>query len=75
MKAVAALYETFKDVLVIAEVRVVAADDLWLSPMYKRASAALHFTWTADEAAVRAITRIPQCLQHLSHIVCKSAYM
>jgi xylitol oxidase len=39
-------------VLRICEVRVVAADDLWLSTCYRRDSVAFHFTWIADPAAV-----------------------
>jgi xylitol oxidase len=39
-------------VLRICEVRVVAADDLWLSTCYHRDSVAFHFTWIADTAAV-----------------------
>lgn len=38
----------------IAEVRTVAADDLWLSLASGRDSVALHFTWVPDVAAVRA---------------------
>ena len=32
-----------------------AADEQWLSAAYGRDSAALHFTWIADEAAVRPV--------------------
>jgi xylitol oxidase len=39
-------------VLRICEVRVVAADDLWLSTCYHRDSVAFHFTWIADPASV-----------------------
>lgn len=39
-------------VLRIAEIRTVAADDLWLSPFYQRDSAAFHFTWHPDTSAV-----------------------
>jgi xylitol oxidase len=39
-------------VLHISEVRTVAADDLWLSPSYGRASVAFHFTWKPDPTAV-----------------------
>ena len=34
-------------VLMVSELRTVAADDLWLSPTYGRDSLALHFTWVA----------------------------
>ncbi|MFC4495989.1 D-arabinono-1,4-lactone oxidase [Streptomyces ovatisporus] len=39
-------------VLQISEVRTVAADDLWLSPAYRRDCVAFHFTWVKDAAAV-----------------------
>jgi alditol oxidase len=39
-------------VLLVSEVRTIAADDLWLSPAYGRDSVALHFTWAPDRAAV-----------------------
>ena len=39
-------------VLHVAEIRTVAADDLWLSPAYGRDSVAFHFTWIADPGSV-----------------------
>jgi len=39
-------------VLQVSEIRSIAADDLWLSPTYRRDSFALHFTWIADREAV-----------------------
>jgi xylitol oxidase len=39
----------------ISEIRTIAADELWMSPAYKRASVALHFTWKQDWPAVRAV--------------------
>ncbi|MEU1811253.1 FAD-binding protein [Micromonospora aurantiaca (nom. illeg.)] len=39
-------------VLQICELRTVAADDLWLSPNFRRDSLALHFTWIGDPVAV-----------------------
>ncbi|ROT26825.1 D-arabinono-1,4-lactone oxidase [Micromonospora sp. HM5-17] len=42
-------------VLQISEIRTVAADELWLSPAYRRDSAALHFTWVADAEAVQPV--------------------
>lgn len=47
----------------IAELRSVAADDLWLSMAQGRDSTALHFTWVPDEPAVRA------ALQHLERLL------
>lgn len=39
-------------VLQTCEIRAVAADELWLSPFYRRDSVGLHFTWIADASAV-----------------------
>ena len=41
--------------LMISEIRAIAADELWLSPAYKRASIALHFTWKPDWANVSRV--------------------
>lgn len=41
--------------LMISELRTVAADDLWMSPCYKRPSLAIHFTWKQDWPAVRKV--------------------
>jgi xylitol oxidase len=41
--------------LMITELRTVAADDLWMSPSYKRPSLAIHFTWKQDWPSVRKV--------------------
>ncbi|WP_299538152.1 D-arabinono-1,4-lactone oxidase [uncultured Streptomyces sp.] len=41
--------------LLISEIRTVAADDLWLSPAQGRDSVAFHFTWVPDTAAVTPV--------------------
>ncbi|PWW66790.1 FAD-binding protein [Actinokineospora spheciospongiae] len=46
------LGELMAPVLQVAEVRTVAADDLWLSPAHHRDSVTIHFTWVLDPAAV-----------------------
>jgi len=38
--------------LLISEIRTIAADELWMSPCYHRASVAIHFTWKPDWPAV-----------------------
>jgi alditol oxidase len=38
-----------------AEIRTVAADELWLSPAYERDVFGVHFTWQPDAAAVTAL--------------------
>ena len=44
--------------LMISEIRTIAADDLWMSPCYKRDNVALHFTWKPEWPAVRAVLPI-----------------
>jgi xylitol oxidase len=39
------LHDVLAPVLMISEVRAVAADRLWMSPCYERDCIALHFTW------------------------------
>ena len=47
-------------VLRICEIRVVAADELWLSPCYRQDSVAFHFTWIADAAAVLPVVTLAE---------------
>ncbi|WP_091350176.1 FAD-binding protein [Micromonospora rhizosphaerae] len=42
-------------VVQVCELRTVAADELWLSPNYRRDTLAMHFTWIGDEAAVTPV--------------------
>lgn len=42
-------------VLLISELRTVAADSLWMSPCHRRACAAIHFTWKPDWPGVRKV--------------------
>jgi alditol oxidase len=52
LHAVAGLRTRVAPLLQIAEVRTIAADDLWLSTCYQQDSVAFHFTWVADWPAV-----------------------
>src|SRR4029079_1803580 len=45
MQTLIDLHHVLSPVLMISEVRAVAADTLWLSPCYQRDCIALHFTW------------------------------
>lgn len=64
--ALAALYEIqdrFAPLVQVSELRTIAADDLWLSPMYRRDSLAIHITWVSDVPAVTAaVALIEQAL-------------
>ncbi|MGO3208443.1 MAG: D-arabinono-1,4-lactone oxidase [Brachybacterium sp.] len=44
--AVSELGERIRPLLHASEIRTVAAEELWLSPAYRRDSACVHFTWT-----------------------------
>jgi xylitol oxidase len=55
VRAVAALRERLAPLLLISEVRTIAADSLWMSPCYGQACVALHFTWKKDWPAVREL--------------------
>jgi alditol oxidase len=54
VRAVRALGERLAPVLLVSEIRTVAADELPASMAYGRDSVALHFTWVQDQAAVEA---------------------
>jgi xylitol oxidase len=41
--------------LLISEIRTIAADELWMSPCYRRPCVAIHFTWKQDWPAVRRL--------------------
>lgn len=41
--------------LLVAELRTVAADSLWLSPQYQRDSVGLHFTWDRRQQEVESV--------------------
>lgn len=46
--AVAAMRERIAPLLLISEIRTIAADDLWLSPCCGQDCVAIHFTWKPD---------------------------
>ena len=53
--AVRALAPALRPVLQVSELRVVAADDLWLSPQHGTPTLAIHFTWRREPEAVGAV--------------------
>jgi xylitol oxidase len=59
LRAVQAVQHHLEKVLMIGEIRTIAADSLWLSPAFERDSLAFHFTcyrdWPALKAALPAI--------------------
>ncbi|MBW5448823.1 FAD-binding protein [Cohnella sp. CFH 77786] len=50
--AIDRLRESISPHLYVSEVRTIAADDLWMSPCYRRESVAIHFTWKSHGEAV-----------------------
>jgi len=54
-EAVRRLGSRIAPVVLVSEIRSIAADDLWLSPAYERDCFAIHFTWHPDRAAVTPV--------------------
>ena len=53
--AVERLREHITPHLFITELRTIDADDLWMSPCYKRPSMTIHFTWKPEWASVKKV--------------------
>ena len=64
LNAVARLRDHIRPHLFISELRTIAADELWMSPHYKRPSLAIHFTWKQDWNAVSKV--LPMIERELS---------
>ncbi|MET0910677.1 MAG: FAD-binding protein [Ilumatobacteraceae bacterium] len=63
VEAVRALRDRLAGLVLVSELRSVAADEFWLSPAYGRDSLAIHFTWRPDPVAVTAaVTAIESAL-------------
>jgi xylitol oxidase len=63
IEAVTHLRDLLLPVLQITEIRAIAADELWLSPAYRRDSVAIHFTWFDDtEAVLPVVAAVEQAL-------------
>lgn len=54
LQTIASLSEQIVPLLMVCEIRTVAADNLWLSPSTGHDSVALHFTWKPEGPAVHA---------------------
>ena len=55
LRSIDRLSEYIAPLLLISEIRTIAADNLWMSPCYKRDSVAIHFTWKQDWEGVRNV--------------------
>ena len=63
IEAVRAVAHVIRPVLQVAEIRTIAADELWMSPQYGRDSIGLHFTLAPDPAGVaRVLPRLEAAL-------------
>ncbi|MBV9230397.1 MAG: FAD-binding protein, partial [Chloroflexi bacterium] len=61
--AIRALAEEIQPILLVSEIRRVAADRLWMSTSYEQDSVAFHFTWKREPEAVQEmIARIEDAL-------------
>ena len=58
LRVIDQLKEYIVPLLQISEIRSIAADDLWMSPCYKQACIAIHFTWKKDWEGVRNVLPI-----------------
>jgi alditol oxidase len=54
-RAIAELHEQIAPLLMISEVRTVAADTLWMSMCYQQASVGFHFTWKLNWPEVQQL--------------------
>jgi alditol oxidase len=55
LRAVGELRDQITPHLLVSELRTIAADELWMSPCFGRASLGIHFTWKQDWPAVRKV--------------------
>lgn len=63
IRAVLDLSRTLRPLVLVSEIRTVAADELWLSPQYGQDTIGIHFTWKPDQPAVeRALSEVEAAL-------------
>jgi xylitol oxidase len=62
ISAVRALGGTLRPLLLVSEIRTIAADRLWMSPQYGRDSVGIHFTWRNVPAVHDVVLRIEDAL-------------
>lgn len=55
IEVIRGLADRIAPLLLVNEIRTVAADDLWLSSSYGEPAVGIHFTWRRDQAAVEAL--------------------
>ncbi len=63
IRAVESLAAQIAPLLFVSELRTIAADELWMSPCYRRTSLAIHFTWKPEwEKVKQLLPRIEEAL-------------
>jgi len=62
LMAVEKLHEKISPHVFISEIRSIAADDLWMSPCYKKKCVAIHTTWKQEEAVMNLLPLVEQQL-------------
>jgi xylitol oxidase len=55
LRTIAGMRGDVAPLLQMSEVRTIAADDMWMSPFYRRDCVALHFTWRYDWRRVKQL--------------------
>ena len=55
IKSMRAMGDRIRPVLQVCEIRMIAADRLWMSPQYGRDTIGLHFTWMPEPDAVAPV--------------------
>jgi xylitol oxidase len=64
IEAMRGLGDRLEPLLLVSEIRTMAADRLWMSPQCGQATAALHFTWKREpEAVLRALAEVEAALR------------
>lgn len=63
IEAVRGLARTIRSLLLVGEIRAIAADRLWMSPQYGQDTIGIHFTWKREHDAVsRALGELEAAL-------------
>jgi xylitol oxidase len=55
IRAILPLGPRIAPLLLVCELRTMAADELWLSPQYQRATAGIHLTWRREPEAIEPV--------------------
>ena len=63
IKAIVRIGAKLRPLILVSEIRTVAADRLWMSPQYGQDTVAIHFTWKPEQERVeRALVEVERAL-------------